>query len=59
MKKNFFQFLKISHIQNLNHEERFVEHKKNLQNKKMLKNCYTEFYIKILKLEKNLKKKKR
>ncbi len=58
MIKNFFKKLKITQDTNLNNEERFIKHKKILENKQMLKSCYTDFYEKILKLEKKYSKKK-
>ena len=58
MIKNFFNKLKIiNNNVNLNDEERFKEHKKNLNEKKMLKSCYSDFYIKMLNTEKEFKKK--
>ena len=58
MIKNFFKNLKIIQDTNLNNEKRFIKHKKNLKNKQMLKSCYSDFYKKILKLEKKYSKKK-
>jgi len=55
---NFFKNLKVIQDTNLNNEERFIKHKKNLENKQMLKSCYSDFYKKILKLEKKYSKKK-
>ncbi len=58
MIKNFFNNLNIAQITNLNHEERFLFHKKIMENKKMLKSCYSDFYEKILDTEKKYRKKK-
>lgn len=58
MIKNFFNNLNIAQINNLNNEERFLFHKKVLENKKMLKSCYSDFYEKILLIEKKFRKKK-
>ncbi len=54
MIKTFFNNLNISQITNLNNEERFLFHKKVLENKKMLKSCYSDFYEKILFIEKKI-----
>jgi hypothetical protein len=54
---NFFlKKFKVVNNVNLNSNERFAEHKKNLDQKKMLKSCYSDFYIKILKEEKKFGK---
>ena len=58
MIKKFFNNLNIAQITNLNNEERFLFHKKVLENKKMLKSCYSDFYEKILNIEKKFIKKK-
>lgn len=52
MFKKIIEKLKIVKNTNLNDEERFIIHKKNLDNKKILKSCYNEFYTKILQVEK-------
>jgi SAM-dependent methyltransferase len=54
--KFFFKKLKIVNNINLNNNLRFKEHKKNLAQKKMLKSCYSDFYIEILKNEKKFEK---
>ena len=51
MIEKFIKSLNISDITNLNSEERFLIHKKNLENKKMLKSCYSDFYQKIFQME--------
>lgn len=53
----FFKILNIAQIKNLNREERFIFHKKILGSKKMLKSCYSDFYSKIIQLEKKFKTK--
>tara|TARA_B100001057_G_scaffold475513_1_gene542338 strand:+ start:685 stop:1479 length:795 start_codon:yes stop_codon:yes gene_type:complete len=58
MLKKFFKSLKVVENTNLNNEERFLIHKKNLENKKLLKSCYTDFYEKMLIVEKKFKKDK-
>ena len=58
MIKKFFNNLNIAQITNLNNEERFLFHKKVLENKKMLKSCYSDFYEKIINIEKKFRKKK-
>ncbi len=52
MIKKFFNNLNIAQISDLNDEERFLFHKKVLESKQMLKSCYSDFYEKILKIEK-------
>lgn len=56
--QNIFNKLDITKNFKLDGEERFVLHKKILENKKMLKSCYSEFYEKILFYEKKFKTKK-
>jgi SAM-dependent methyltransferase len=58
MIKNIFNILNIAQINNLNDEERFIFHKKILESKKMLKSCYSDFYLKIFQIEKKFKKKR-
>ena len=56
MLKKIFNKLKIVKNTKLNDEERFLVHKRNLENKKLLKSCYSDFYKEILKMENKLKK---
>ena len=58
LEKLFNKLNTTSKSTNLNNQERFLLHKKNLENKKMLKSCYSEFYEKIFKIEKKYRKKK-
>ena len=51
MIEKFIKSLNISDISNLNNEERFLVHKRNLENKKMLQSCYSDFYQKIFQME--------
>ena len=51
MIEKFIKSLNISDISNLNNEERFLVHKRNLENKKMLQSCYSDFYKKIFQME--------
>ena len=59
MLKKIFNKIKISKINNLNNEERFIVHKKNLENKTILKSCYIDFYNKLLSIEKKYSIKKK
>jgi SAM-dependent methyltransferase len=52
MIKKIINKLKIKVDINLNSDERFIFHKKNLENKPLLQSCYNEFYEKIIELEK-------
>ena len=53
----FFEKLKLSDDNNLNNEQRFILHKKILNNKKMLKTAYADFYLDMLKSEKRFRSK--
>ena len=57
MIEKIFNILNIAQISKINKEERFIFHKKILNSKKMLKSCYSEFYLKIFQIEKKFKKK--
>ena len=46
MLKKIFDKLNTAKDTNLNNQDRFLLHKKNLENKKMLKSCYADFYKK-------------
>jgi SAM-dependent methyltransferase len=52
MIKKLIKILKITEDKNLNNQKRFLIHKKNLKNKKMLQTCYSDFYNEILESEK-------
>lgn len=54
--KFFLNKFKIVNNVNLNNNQRFEEHKKNLDKKKMLKSCYSDFYEEILEKEKKFTK---
>ena len=56
--KNLFYKFNVTKNIKLDSQERFAFHKKILENKKMLKSCYSEFYEKILFYEKKFKTKK-
>lgn len=58
MIKKLLKKLKVVNDTDLNNAERFIAHKKNLENKEMLKSCYVDFYKKILKLENKYSKEK-
>ena len=55
--KNLFHKFNVTKNIKLDDQERFVFHKKILENKKILKSCYSEFYEKILFYEKKFKTK--
>ena len=51
MLNKIFDKLNTAKDTNLNNQDRFLLHKKNLENKKMLKSCYSDFYQKIFQME--------
>ena len=59
MLKKIFDKLNTAKDTNLNNQDRFLLHKKNLENKKMLKSCYADFYKKVLTIESKSRKLKK